>query len=33
MHHWEPEEEGGWWVRVEEADPAEDVLEAVGVGA
>ncbi len=23
MHHWEPEEVGGWWVRVEEADPVE----------
>lgn len=32
MHHWEPEEVGGWWARVEEAEPIEDVLEAVRVG-
>ena len=28
MHHWEPEEVGGWWVSVEE----EDALEADWVG-
>lgn len=32
MHHWEPEEVGGWGARVEEAEPIEDVLEAVRVG-